>query len=112
MLIHLTNTNSAPAEAAILPGASAKVRAQVARELVRVRMTRTETSDIGRGYGWLSVGRMRSKDIYLKARARGACDPRRLSEKNLRFAQWLPEQQPQARSSFQVVTQVDNAPRA
>ena len=72
--------------AVFLPGASAKVRAQVARELVRVRMTRTETSDIGPGYGWLSVGRMRSKDIYLKARARGACDPRRLSEKNLRFA--------------------------
>lgn len=59
MLIGLTNTNSAPSEAAILPGVADHLRAQVARELVRVRMTRTETSDIGRGYGCLSVKHIR-----------------------------------------------------
>jgi hypothetical protein len=36
MLIGLTNTNTAPAEAAILPGASARLRVQVALELARL----------------------------------------------------------------------------
>jgi hypothetical protein len=36
MLIGLTNTNSAPAEAAILPGVAARLRVQVARELARL----------------------------------------------------------------------------
>ena len=36
MLIRLTNTNSAPAEAAILPGVAAHLRVQVAREQARL----------------------------------------------------------------------------
>ena len=50
MLNRLTYTNSSRAEAAILPGASTSTRAQVAREWRRLRLSRTEASDIGRGY--------------------------------------------------------------
>jgi len=50
MLIRPAFTNRAPAEAAILPGASTSTRAQVAREWHRLRLSRTEAGDIGRAY--------------------------------------------------------------
>lgn len=75
MLNGPTYTNTLAAEASILPGVSTSTREQVAREWRRLKMARTETSDIGRGHGVPLCREKREADIFFFRRSAEAQRP-------------------------------------